>query len=251
MKYNVTNIIGDAGEHLVAARIIKFFGYPCRLTNIDIGIDAEIELIDSNYKSTGQFIKCQIKTTTSDKFHLYLDDRHIVYWNKLNVPVVIFLVHLQEENIYWHCVDNIQTYDKSDSGYKISFNANDILSKANKERFDEIALFQFKQQIRNIYEKAYTTVVYDNEQFLETNNYDVVTFEDFVLHSNRIKFDFKKVDNLFRKYASLNNLKTEYAQKLSTISTYLDRIEEEKEVILMDHGQGYFDHLGADRQLWN
>lgn len=209
MKYNVTNIIGDAGEHLVAARIIKFFGYPCRLTNIDIGIDAEIELIDSNYKSTGQFIKCQIKTTTSDKFHLYLDDRHIVYWNKLNVPV------------------------------------------ENKERFDEIALFPFKQQIRNIYEEAYTTVVYDNEQFLETNNYDVVTFEDFVLHSNRIKFDFKKVDNLFRKYASLNNLKTEYAQKLSIINIYLERIEEEKEVILMDHGQGYFDHLAADKHSWD
>ena len=59
MKYSKTNIIGDAGEHLLVARIIKLFGYPCRLNSIDIGIDAEIELIDTNYKSTGKFINRQ------------------------------------------------------------------------------------------------------------------------------------------------------------------------------------------------
>ena len=87
----------------------------------------EIEIIDDNFKSTGEFLKCQVKTTTSDKFYLYVEEKHIEYWNKINMPVIIFLVHLDTENIYWHCVDNIENYTKGKTDYVINFDKADIL----------------------------------------------------------------------------------------------------------------------------
>lgn len=133
MKYYLSNIIGDAGEHLFASRIIKLFHFPCRLINIDIGIDAEIEIIDDNFKSTGVFLKCQVKTTTSDKFYIYVEEGHLEYWNKINVPVIVFLVHLDTEKIYWHCIDDIEKYTKGKTDYVINFDKTDILKKRIKK----------------------------------------------------------------------------------------------------------------------
>ncbi len=100
MKYTYENIIGDAGEHLVAAKIIKLFGFPCRLISIDLGIDAEIEIINENAKSTGEFLKCQIKTTQTNNNFVYIQERHLIYWNSINIPVIVFLVHLRYQRYF-------------------------------------------------------------------------------------------------------------------------------------------------------
>lgn len=251
MKYDISNILGDAGEHLVAAKIIKLFGYPFRLTNIDIGIDAEIELIDINNKSTGQFIKCQIKTTTLGNNYLYIDGKHISYWNTMNIPVVIFLVHIDNEQIYWHCVENINNYKKLKSGYKISFDPSEILKKSNKERFDEIAIFPLKGQIANIYDECFSIVKKDNTEFLDNGNYDIVTFEEFVYNSNKIRYKLKRVDRLIRKNRALDKVRIRYFKEIEIIDEYLNRIDEEKSQILMDSGDNYFDHLDSENFDWD
>lgn len=251
MKYNTSNIIGDAGEHLVAARIIKLFECPCRLVNIDIGIDAEIEIIDSNKKSTGQFIKAQIKTTISDKMYLYIDGKHISYWNKIGIPVVIFLVHIDAEKIYWHCVEDLDSYELLDSGYKIEFAASNILQKNNKQKFLEISLFPLEREIKRRYEECYKLAKEDKELYLDTGDYDLVTYEEFVFHSNKIKFHFDKIERIFRKYDGLRKLEVQYHKKLELINDYLDEIEEGKESILLDTDSDYFDHLDSKNWDWD
>jgi hypothetical protein len=37
---------GDAGELLVAFTTNRVFGWPCRLLDIDIGVDAELEIME-------------------------------------------------------------------------------------------------------------------------------------------------------------------------------------------------------------
>jgi hypothetical protein len=250
MKYNLSNIIGDAGEHLFASRIIKLFGFPCRLINIDIGLDAEIEIIDDNYKSTGEFLKCQVKTTKSDKFYLYVEEKHIEYWNKINIPVIIFLVHIDTEKIYWHCVDSIDKYKKGKSEYVITFEKTDILKKSNKERFKDLAYYHIINEIKKIYEESYSIALDDTTQYLDTDNYDITTFEEFVYHANKIQYDLKKVKRLMLKNKSLEKVAKEYSDQLDFIDEYLERIEEEKEGILIEFGSDYYDHLNNENWDW-
>lgn len=247
MKYEKANIIGDAGEYLLASRIIKLFGYPCRLYSIDIGIDAEIELIDCNYKSTGKFVKCQIKTTVdSSKTSLFIDKKHIKYWNSIDIPVVVFLVHLETEEIFWHCVDDVDSYKESTSGFKIEFNTNNTLKKENKEKFDEIALFPLIQQIRKIYEDAYEKVISDKSEFLDESNYDLTTAEFFVRNFFEIKFNLNKVEKLIHNNPPLQKIKQTFSKQLSLIYAYIRDVEEIVETIELDYGNDYFSFLKTD-----
>lgn len=250
MKYTQTNIIGDAGEHLLAAKVIKYFGFPCRLINIDIGIDAEIEIIDANYKSTGQFIKAQVKTTTTEVFHLFIDEKHLKYWNMMHFPAVIFLVHLHTENIYWHCIEKTEAYIHSKSGLRITFDPEHILVPENKEKFIEISYDQERQTIASIYSEAYEVANADTE-ILDEGNYDLTSFEEFVYHCNKILFDLKKADKIIRKVPGLQKVKDQYYHTLQTVELYLKRIEEQKQSILEDYGHDFYDHLNEDRWTWD
>lgn len=252
MQYSLTNINGDAGEHLVAARIIKLFKFPCRLIGIDIGIDAEIEIIDNDYKSTGKFVRCQIKTTSSDRFYLYIKEEHIIYWNKMSMPVVVFLVHLETEKIYWHCVDEIEKYEKVESGYKVTFDEGAILVTENKERFKEIANVKLVREISSIYDELYAIVDRDNKEYLNLDEiiYDITTFETFVYNSEFIRYKLTKAQNLLYKHTFLEQVYTDYSNKLKEINQYLLRIDKEKQSILKDSGADYYDYLKSENFRW-
>ena len=249
MKYTLKNISGDAGEHLVAAKIIKLFGYPCRLFGIDIGIDAEIEIIDENLKSTGEFLKCQVKTRTDLVMHVYVDGNHIEYWNKMNIPVIIFLVHLETEQIFWHCVDDITKYRKTDSSYVIEFDAKDMLEKSNKQSFRNLSYYPTIRHIEKIYDEAFDQVTEDIN--IRKEEYDLMNLEDFVLHVNKIVHDFKKVDKLIRKNDVLENVKKRYLKKLEVIANYIDDVNEEKHQAILDHGDDFFQAQESENWDWD
>lgn len=249
MKYSRSNINGDAGEHLFAARVIYHFGFPCRLQNIDIGIDAEIEITDKDLRSTGNIVKAQIKSTESDKMSVFVSGKHIQYWNQLNVPVVVILVHLESERIFWHCVDNIGEYNFSDSGYKIEFDPQDELNKSSKDRFIEISLFPLKQQIISIYKKAFYLALEDKE-VLDSGNYDLVTYDFFAENYFGIQYNFDKVEMMIRKSPLLKSVKAKFRDKLDFIQGYLREVEEGIESIESYEPQR-FDHFRNDIYDWD
>jgi hypothetical protein len=127
MKYEISNIIGDAGEHFFAYKIIETFGWPCRLYGIDLGVDAEIEILDEKNRTTGKLLKVQIKTTNGEfdsknqTYTIYLDDEHIEYWKNLVVPMIICGIRLENKIIYWKQVDENSIDDTSQGGHKITF----------------------------------------------------------------------------------------------------------------------------------
>ena len=61
MKYIKKSLVGDMGEHFFIYKIMEMFRWPCRLYGIDLGIDAEIEILDNENRTTGRIIKVQIK----------------------------------------------------------------------------------------------------------------------------------------------------------------------------------------------
>ena len=44
-------------------------------------------------------------------------------------------------------------------------------------------------QIKKIYDDSYNIALEDTTEYLETDNYDLTTFEEFVLHANKIKYE--------------------------------------------------------------
>ena len=249
MQYSKKDINGDAGEHLVASRIIYYYGFPCRLQNIDIGIDAEIEITDNNLRSTGNILKAQIKSTESDKMAVYIKGKHIKYWNDLNIPVIVLLVHLKTDKIFWHCVDNISQYSLHESGYKIEFDPINELNMSSKERFVEISLFPLKQQIIFIYTKAFK-LAQEDMPLIDSRDYDIITYEFFAENFFGIKYNLEKVDLIFRRYEVLKSLEQTFREKLNFIRNYLREVEEGIETIEED-SPDYFDHLRNSTYDWS
>ncbi|WP_217550146.1 DUF4365 domain-containing protein [Pantoea sp. GbtcB22] len=114
MVYSKNSALGHAGEYLFAYWISRYFEWPCRLLDIDMGIDAQVEVYTNDHRSTGSFIGVQIKTTgevvnTSGSVPLSLNN--LVYWSTCNDPIVVVLISLDSSNcqmeprIYWRHLD--------------------------------------------------------------------------------------------------------------------------------------------------
>ena len=52
MKYLLQTANGDAGEFFFAYKIASALGWPCRLFDIDIDIDAQVEILNEDRTST-------------------------------------------------------------------------------------------------------------------------------------------------------------------------------------------------------
>lgn len=124
MKYPLTTANGDAGEFFAAYKIAKELGWPCRLFDIDIGIDAQVEILTDTRESTGRHVALQIKATSDKKVNCrYVTSRQLKYWKSLEIPVFVVLVDLQNEVMFLHLVNPQCEYEKTSNGtYKILFN---------------------------------------------------------------------------------------------------------------------------------
>lgn len=117
MKYPVTTAIGDAGEFFFAFQIASVLKWPCRLFDIDIGIDAQVEIINDNRTSTGKFVAFQIKATSQDEVNCrYVSSEQLVYWRALDLPVFVVLVDFPKGEMYLHSVDTTKSYRTTKNG---------------------------------------------------------------------------------------------------------------------------------------
>ena len=134
MKYPTKAAHGHAGEFFAAYKIAKVLGWPCRLFDIDIGIDAQVEILTDDFESTGRFVALQVKATSDEEKNCcYVTPRQLEYWCSLEIPVFVALVDLQEEKMFLHLVEATQEYEKTPKGKcKISFNLQaDLFSPAS------------------------------------------------------------------------------------------------------------------------
>jgi hypothetical protein len=135
LKYNEDNATGDAGEYLFAYTVSNVLGWPCRLLDIDIGIDAQIEILDDDRNSMGQFIAVQVKSTRDkEKFCTTVEEKHIKYWSELEVPVLIVFVNLSKKKVY------ARPFDDFNGSQTLHFSKEHIFNLKNmKERLRLLA----------------------------------------------------------------------------------------------------------------
>lgn len=143
MKYSLRRISGDAGEFLVAYTVTRKLGWPCRLMGIDIGIDAEIEVLDDSRVSHGDVIKVQIKSLAKlgreDKY-IYVSDNHIQYWKNFSAPIIVCCVDHSTGAVYWQSIYQSEPYSGKGRTRRLTFNAkkSQKLDSSSKESFRDL-----------------------------------------------------------------------------------------------------------------
>lgn len=153
MQYAESNVTGDAGEYYFAYFITRTLGWPCRLLDIDIGIDAQIEILDDESHSTGQFLAVQIKgTRDGDKLSLDVAKKHVKYWLSIDIPVLLALVNVDSQAVYVKSirVNGIDPLPNTKGqNYKFWFNESDLLSVS---RINELRFLAYAPEVRSIEE---------------------------------------------------------------------------------------------------
>lgn len=100
-----TSATGDLAV-VICEKMIRKIGWLFReISKNDYGIDAEIEIVDNNLV-TGKTIKCQIKGKNKinwDKNYISISIKKSTwgYWKSLNLPLIVFLIDIKTEDIYW------------------------------------------------------------------------------------------------------------------------------------------------------
>lgn len=121
VPYTEKNANGDAGQYLVAYTFTKLFRWPCRLYGVDIGVDAELEVLSESGDANGDIVKIQVKTVKSmrGKNHsVSVEKRHVQYWQNFCVPVIVCAVDLQSESVYWKQILPTDVYSRQKEGAK-------------------------------------------------------------------------------------------------------------------------------------
>jgi hypothetical protein len=100
----------------------------------DIGIDAQVEIVENNL-STGKIIAIQVKSGESyfseqneDSVIYRPDTKHIEYWLKYAIPVIVVLYNPSDKMLLWSPIHR-DTIIKSKVNYKIEISKKAILNK--------------------------------------------------------------------------------------------------------------------------
>lgn len=226
MEYKKTSAIGDAGEHYFAYWIAQHFNYPCRLLDIDLGIDAQIEILDSNNYTTGDFIAVQIKTTTNEKKDGEpISYNNLLYWRDISekTPVILIFIDITNHKIYWKymSLELINKYLNSiknkNSTIKVKFDEEtDKLDKRDKSKFSILPYKNSFEIIKDEYAKL-TPIISFFKKVL-TNNKNELDYDFFAnklgsrLHNNSplpIISVPLVLDYISEAYYHLDNIKLE------------------------------------------
>ncbi|WP_454047421.1 DUF4365 domain-containing protein [Chryseobacterium sp. Marseille-Q8038] len=146
-KYNNQRSIGDKGVSLARYVIEHELNWMFRENHLenDFGIDGYIDIIGEENSVTGKSIAIQIKTgesffktKTTTGWTFYGENKHLNYYTNLDIPIIIFIIDLQEKKIYWEYFDIDKTSDTK-TGWSLLIPSRNILGISSKKDLLEIA----------------------------------------------------------------------------------------------------------------
>ena len=179
---NESDDLGEIGVAAINLIVRKEMGWIFRQQSVsDRGIDAEIEIQDADGDAAGRLIALQIKTgpsylseKTATSFVFRGKNRHLAYWRRHSLPVVLVL-HDPGANIsYWQSVSD-KNVEKTDKAWKIEVPFNQTFDKAaaKKELYDLAAGPIYERRMRRlVLDRPWMLLLEDGEQlFLEAEEW--------------------------------------------------------------------------------
>ncbi|EPW6854218.1 DUF4365 domain-containing protein [Vibrio parahaemolyticus] len=159
MEYTKRNRVGDAGEYYFAYHITQNLKWPCRLLDVDLGIDAQIEVLDDQHRVTGKFVLAQVKATSNGTRSVPIKKKHFTYWKSIKEPVILVFVDVDSKDVFYKAMT--KTYIKSSlkklSGQSLSvnFDSSDVLDASSIPDLRKLSLLE----PINLYEKQHKKIV--------------------------------------------------------------------------------------------
>jgi hypothetical protein len=245
MQYTLNAASGNAGEYFFAYQIAHVLKWPCRLLDIDIGIDGQVEVINDDRTSTGRFIAIQVKAKVDDKPKTrYVTENQLAYWLELNYPVFVVKVNLKNSKMYLHLVSKNVQYRRTPKGAVcIDFDLKqDIFDSKTAERFSRASMEVAMQHIRPWLDK----VKDGTKAILENIQYNVNESEAWiVLIRSRVD-----LNSYLANASALVNALSVDSDDYSDVSTNLaDALEELRKLLrpygLSPHSAEYHEEIKA------
>lgn len=142
------------GVHEVGTIFTKRLGWYFREQSVsDFGVDAEVEIADSQGKPTGQLIALQIKTGKSffknknaDGFTYYGEPRHLEYWLQHSLPVFLILHDPEAGITLWQRVER-HLVRETEKGWSITVPETNHLNE-NSKHFLASGIGQDRESIK-------------------------------------------------------------------------------------------------------
>lgn len=138
---------GDSGMTAAQQRVENQGWIFRRQNHADFGIDAHIEVTDGHRNPTGSLIGVQVKAGPSyfqeektDGYVFRPDEVHVRYWLHHTLPVLVFLVDLESNEVYWEKVSD-DTLESTGKGWKM------LIPKDNL--IDEEAAYEIRYYARS------------------------------------------------------------------------------------------------------
>lgn len=233
---------GNAGEFYFAYWISCNFIWPCRILDIDMGLDAQIEIYDDNYHSTGMFIGAQVKTTANtleESPGVSVPRKNLVYWESISDPIVIIRVCLNEDDqhpdLYWkhlnknklkNLIDN--AIIKDNETVSITFSDDDLLNTSDKTSWLEMFL---SDEDKDIIERAEGI----KKQLDDFGEYFGDNFEDgqfingfpglsFTSDLNDLLNDYDKLATAVKVNPRLEYLSNDVKSTITSYNSHIDTI---------------------------
>ncbi len=242
MRYIERVANGNAGEFYFAYWISNKFVWPCRILDIDMGLDAQVEIYDNNCHSTGMFIGVQVKTTRKhidDSLSVPVPVKNLVYWHSIFDPIVIVRVCLNDNGlptIFWKHLEKDElakmirnSNDKESDSYCINFDKeNDLLKESDKSKWIDLFLTgNDKDAIKD------AVMIKSELEFLgrffgpadDENSYsNGYPYEHFANELNKILNKYDKISNAVAVNPRLPQLSFEIKQLIECYNQYINTI---------------------------
>lgn len=142
-KHTYENQQERIGVHYVGLILAKLGLIFRETSNTDVGIDGQIEYVNNVGEATGRIVAVQIKSGDSYLYEakkdtknwtFYLDEKHMNYWEKYPIPVILLVYHPTNDTIYF--ID-ARHYLRINGMDNIKIPKSNILNKLNKNRIFE------------------------------------------------------------------------------------------------------------------
>lgn len=223
MKYGKKIVVGDSGEYYFAYWLTKNWGWAVRLLPVDLGVDAEIEIV-SNGQSTSNFIKVQIKSSANvrgKKHHtVTVTERHIKYWSEINIPVIVCLVDIKNEEIYWKVISTEEDYSSNGKRNRVKFDLiKNKLTNSCSVELEALAIPTEKILLNKLRNR-----INENMEMLKGKRLGLNLIKEAKLieETNTL---VNELDNLLSLHKGLNS--RELNQKLKNLKQKLNNIDKE------------------------
>ncbi len=144
MKVDKKHMVGRMGVSAVSHAFANLKWLFREQPISDFGIDAQVEIVKDD-KPTGKLIALQIKSGSSffakvrdDKVFFRGDKKHLDYWLKHSLPVVLILHNPNNSIIIWQLI-NENTITKTPKGWTVEISLNQRLDKYSIHKLSKIS----------------------------------------------------------------------------------------------------------------